>query len=445
VGLIVFAAFSLIAIDTTLKSTLDARLSAVARAFAGTLTIRSGHVVLTHVTKQRLLGVLGEQQNGAIVLRDGTSALQSAAIPGSVSRVGAASDSRHLSFSSVGGANSPLRVVTKPIYYRGTRIATVMLWRPIDFVNDYERGAEVAFIVAALLVISAATSIAGLLAKRALAPIKAMASLASEIEAHDLSRRLGSTARVAELSEFATTFDRMLDRLQAAFDRERQFTADASHDLRAPLSIIRAEVDLALREPQSDASQGMLLSIRAEVDELDRMIDEMLNIARAETQPLSCTRLDLSEVSSVAVKRMAKFAAARSVHIDADITSRPCVLGHRDLLERVVASLLHNAVKFAPPNGRVEFLLKNAGSFAELSLRDNGPGFSKQALEHAFDRFWRDDAARGRGGSGLGLSIAQAAIQRFGGQIILANLATGGALVTVRLPCVVQGPVADSR
>jgi signal transduction histidine kinase len=129
------------------------------------------------------------------------------------------------------------------------------------------------------------------------------------------------------------------------------------------------------------------------------------------------------------------------VHIDADFACRAYVVGNRDLLERVIASLLHNAIKCAPTNGRVEFFLRYPGSFAEFSIRDDGPGFSEEALKHAFDRFWRDDAARGRGGSGLGLSIAQAAIQRFGGQITLENLTTGGAQVRVWLPCVAQSPV----
>jgi two-component system, OmpR family, sensor kinase len=435
-GLVLFSAFSLIAIDTTLKGTLDARLSAVARAFAGMLTIHGARLTLSHATKQRLLEVLGVQQNGAIVLSDGTIVMQSAVVPASVQRAGAMSRSNNLSFSTV-GVNSPLRTVIKPIFSGDTRIASVILWRPIDFVTDYEKGAEIAFVVVAIIVVATATWVAGLLAKRALRPLRSMAALASEIEAHDLSRRLGATARVSELSEFCATFDRTLDRLQAAFNRERQFTADASHDLRAPLSIIRAEVELALLEPLPSASEATLLSIQAEVDELDRLIDELLNIARAETQPLSSTRLDLSEVSRSAVKRMAKFAAARSVRIDANLAARPYVVGHRDLLERVIASLLHNAVKCVPTNGRVEILVNNQGAFAEFAVRDNGPGFSERALKHAFDRFWRDDAARGRGGSGLGLSIARATVQRFGGQISLENLAAGGAQVIVRLPSVV--------
>jgi signal transduction histidine kinase len=435
--LIVFAAFSLTAIDTTLKSALDARLSAVARAFASTMPARGGRIVLNHATKQRLLRTLGVQQNGAIVLNNGSIAMQSAAVPASVRRVSEVSNSRNLSFSTVGGNSSPLRVVTLPLLSGGSRVATVALWRPVDFVSDYERGAEEVFAVAMIVLISVATLIAGLLAKRALAPIRSMASLASEIEASDLSRRLGDTPRAAELSDFCATFDRMLDRLKAAFDRQRQFTADASHDLRAPLSIIRAEADLALREPLESTACATLLSIRAEVDELDSLIDSMLHVARLETQPIASARFDLSEVSRAAIKRMVKFAAARSVHISSIITPQ-YAFGNGDLLERIIASLLHNAIKFTPANGHVELMLAAAGADAELSVRDDGPGFTDKALRHAFDRFWREDAARCRGGSGLGLAIAQAAVQRFRGEIRLENLASGGAQVTVRLPTVAQ-------
>jgi signal transduction histidine kinase len=439
--LVLFAAFSLTAIDTTLKSALDARLSAVARALASTITTRGGRIVLNHATKERLLQTLGVQQNGAIILSNGSIPMQSAAVPASVRRVSKTAISSKLSFSTAGGAGSPLRVVTMPLVRGQSRIATVALWRPVDFVSDYERDAEVVFVTAMIVLISVATLLARILAKRALSPIGSMASLASDIEASDLSRRLGDAPRAAELNEFCSAFDRMLDRLKAAFDRQRQFTADASHDLRAPLSIIRAETDLALRGPLEEIPHAALLSIRAEVDVLDRLIDGMLHIARLETQPIFSSRFDLSEVSKAAIKRMVKFAAARSVHIKSDSTPRYAV-GNRELLERVIASLLHNAIKFAPANGHVELILTGSGNHAELSVRDDGPGFSEQALRHAFDRFWRDDAARSRSGSGLGLAIARAAVERFGGEIRLQNVATGGAQVIVRLPTLAQTSVA---
>lgn len=192
-----------------------------------------------------------------------------------------------------------------------------------------------------------------------------------------------------------------------------------------------------MRVPLEESPRATLLSIRAEVEELDGLIDGMLHIARLEAEPIASSRFDLSEVSLAAIKRMVKFAAARSVQIRSDITPQYAV-GNGELLERVIASLLHNAVKFAPVDGHVELILTAAGACAELSVRDDGPGFSEKALRHAFDRFWRDDAARSRGGSGLGLAIAQAAVQRFGGEIRLKNLVSGGAQVIVILPTVAQ-------
>jgi HAMP domain-containing protein len=215
--LVLFAAFSLTAIDTTLKSALDARLSAVARALASTITTRGGRIVLNHATKERLLQTLGVQQNGAIILSNGSIPMQSAAVPASVRRVSKTAISSKLSFSTAGGAGSPLRVVTMPLVRGQSRIATVALWRPVDFVSDYERDAEVVFVTAMIVLISVATLLARILAKRALSPIGSMASLASDIEASDLSRRLGDAPRAAELNEFCSAFDRMLDRLKAAF------------------------------------------------------------------------------------------------------------------------------------------------------------------------------------------------------------------------------------
>lgn len=443
VGLSLFAGITLTVIDRTLKSSIDARMSAVVSAFANTLTVRNRHIVLNRQTKQLLVLSLGAQQNGAILGHGGKVLVQTAPLPFSVRHLGQRL-STGLNFLTL-GRSSPFRVVAMPIGDAGLPSAVVLVWRPVDFVADFERDAEIGLGLTAIAILAISTLIGSMIAKRALAPLTTMARLASQIEAHDLSLRLGGTSRDAELGELCSTFDRMLDRLQSAFERERQFTADASHDLRAPLSVIRAEVDLALRERVSRVQRKALFSIRSEVEGLDDLIDAMLHAARLESQQVERHRLDFSDVAASAIERMRPFADTRSVDLQEEIAANQYVIGGREVLERVIASLLHNAIKFTSPGGCVRLVLGDLGGCVALTVMDDGPGFSQTALMHAFDRFWRDDSARGRGGSGLGLPIAKAAVSLLGGEIQLQNRTPSGASVTVTLPMAPRGHAQEVR
>lgn len=433
VGLIVFAAFSLIAVDAALKRTLDARMSAAARAVASTLIIHDKRIQLSASEKRRLLAVLGVQQNGAIVLENGTIVFQTAAIPVPVSAATENLRTAASSYATIGNGSSSLRVVAMPVARDGSRVATVLTWRSNDFVSDYERSAEYVFGATMIVLIIVASFVGVILARRLLAPLRIIASVASEIEAHDLSKRLGHISRAADLSQLCTTFDRMLDRLQAAFGRQRQFTADASHDFRAPLAIIRAEVDLALRTDVEREHRAAFLSIRAEVEQLDTLIDAMLQAARDEPQAVQAQSIDFSQLTASAVKRMMKFAIARSVRITTNLSPKVYTRANYGELEHAIAAILHNSVKFAPPGGNVEVVLSHIDGVVRLCILDDGPGFSGAALIYGLDRFWRGDFARTRGGSGLGLAIAKTVIESCGGEIRLENAASGGAQVTVTL------------
>ena len=250
-----------------------------------------------------------------------------------------------------------------------------------------------------------------------------------------LSRRLSNSSWDEELRKFAATFDRMLDRLQSAFHRQRQFTADASHDLRGPLAVIRAEVDLALaRSRDGETDEAAFRSIRDEVMEFDRLLEGLLLAARADAGPLKSTAIDLADLAARATGRLQPFAISRHVHISNDIKTAPVIVGDAEILERVLISLLHNGIKFSPPDGTVSLCVLDSTKTVSLIVRDEGPGFSNEALKNAFERFWRDDAARGRSGTGLGLAIAKTAVERVGGSILIRNVRSGGAEIETVFP-----------
>lgn len=433
-GLLIFAVVSLSTIDRTLRGALDLRLAATTRAFAA---IADGRIAAAHVKRnvvRRLLAELGIQQNGAILTARGAIAMQSVIVPAGVVRFARGVRGDDIQFATIPG-DGGLRVAALRIAGAPGTWATAVLWRPIDVIDDYERIAVTIFAIASIIIIAAAFVAGSAIVARGLAPLGTMASAASAIEAHDLARRLDNGAWDAELRDFAATFDRMLERLQSAFQRQRQFTADASHDLRAPLAVIAAEADLALARARDGALDAeSFRSIREEVLELDRLLDALLSAARADEGPLNALPIDLAEVAERAADRLRPFARSRGVRIAIDIARPAVVTGDAETVERVIVSLVHNGIKYSPPEGTVSLSVGGGDGAVSLYVRDQGPGFSDAALRHAFDRFWKDDAARGRGGTGLGLAIARTAVERIGGCVRLRNVGAGGAEVETVFP-----------
>lgn len=438
-GLVLFAVVSLAAIDETLKTTLDARLGTASRGFVATLSVRRGDLALADDTNHRLLTILGVQLNGGVLLADGRVPIASAIIPSVVRRVAAEATGADPVYATVYVGGSPLRVIAVPIPKLEPVHGTALIWRASDFIGDYKRIAAIVFGGAILAIVTAVMTVGAAVARRGLAPLREMADLASEIEAHDLSRRLAVPSSEDELGTLCLAFNRMLDRLQSAFERQRQFTADASHDLRAPLAVIRAEIDLSLRrERTAEEYRASLVSIRAEIAELERLIEALLLVARTDAGIADLAEVDVDELAAESVRRMQTFAASRAIAIVANLQAHRVVSADPDVLERVLISLLHNAVKFARDGGRVALETTADDVRAILIVRDDGAGFTDEALAHAFDRFWRGDSARGRGGSGLGLAIAKTAVERWGGRIDLRNAPGGGGEVRIALPSIAR-------
>jgi signal transduction histidine kinase len=329
-----------------------------------------------------------------------------------------------------------IRAFVTPIVVGGQRVGETLTWADTNAIGALDRSVAAGFAAGIVAIAALAIVAGGEIARRCLAPLDRIASLASEIEAHDLSRRLAMPARSDELGKLGATFDRMLDRLQNAFDRERRFTSDASHELRAPLSVIRAEADLALRSERTPGEYRRALeTIAAEADALEALTRDLLAAARAGSAGEDAHGpVDLSLVARTVAQRMSVVAGTHRVVVKKVSEHDAIVRGSRALIERAIVSVLHNALKFSPEAGTVEIRVSGDTPRAELSIRDEGPGFSQTALLRGFDRFWRDDAARGCEGSGLGLSLAKTIVEGHGGTIALANAQPHGAIVAMTFP-----------
>jgi signal transduction histidine kinase len=434
-ALVLFAALALGVVDQAQRRALDAQLEATAGALAIIGDVVHGQIRVDAKDRGEFDEIVGARADSAIFSADGSLQVTNNA---RTARKLAAGIS-HVRFpvhTTVGVGGEPLRIYAQPIQSGGQFVGTLVTWRDDDAIESLDRSLALAFALAIPLIAALAVLAGGEIARRGLVPLDRIASLASEIEARDLDRRLALPARNDELGRLGAIFDRMLDRLHRAFERERRFTSDASHELRAPLSVIRAEADLALRRERTpEEYRRALETIATEADDLEALTVDLLAAARGGSpEGDGAAAVDLSAVAATVTRRMSVLALDRDVRIDHVGEANTVVLGNRALIERAIVSVVHNALKYSPEAGRIEVRVSGSQADAELTVRDGGPGFSPEALERGFDRFWRDDDARTREGSGLGLSLAKTIVERFGGTIALSNCDNHGALVRMTFP-----------
>jgi two-component system OmpR family sensor kinase len=432
IGLVVFALVSDFLLDRAFRLLLDQRLRSTAEAAASI----TDSPVLDASDRHQFARIVGVKLDGALIKNNGQIIVSTAAVvPVEVrALVHTALPQAHLvtlTPAAPGWVKIRVAVASAPGVH-GVAVA----WHEDDPVEDINRPAAVAFSIAIPVIVVLATLAGFAITRRGLAPLTAIANIASDIEASDLTRRLHAPKGDDELGQLCATFDRMLDRLQEAFERQRRFTADASHELRAPLSVIRAEADLALRKPRDGAEyRHALEAIANETSRLEALIGDLLVVARAdEGSATKATVVDFSSAARDAARRLQSVADTKGVTLRTFVEPDLSVLADPDSLSRVPVVLLDNAVKFAPAGGNVNISVERNGTSAILRVRDDGPGFSEAGLTRATGRFWREDSARGRGGSGLGLAIARAIIEKAGGTIVLSNSPAGGAEVTVHVP-----------
>jgi signal transduction histidine kinase len=284
----------------------------------------------------------------------------------------------------------------------------------------------------------ASLGVGWVIAGRVLAPIGRITSVARDIQATDLSRRIELPGPEDELKQLADTFDAMLARLDAAFAAQRQFVADASHELRNPLAIIRTNVDVALADPDAspDDLRQTITVVKRAGDRMSLLVDDLLALARRQQPTLEHEPVDLGAAVAEASEDFVVPAAARRIVLDRAIAEGVVVTGDREALKRVVANLLDNAVRLAPEGSRIRLATGSERGRAWIAVADEGPGIAPEDQAHVFDRFWRADKARSRadGGAGLGLAIVRQLVESHGGEVRLHSKVGVGSSFVVWLP-----------
>lgn len=275
-------------------------------------------------------------------------------------------------------------------------------------------------------------------AGRALQPVQRITDVARDIQASDLSRRIGLRGPEDELKQLADTFDGMLGRLDAAFGSQRRFVHEASHELRNPLATIRANLDVALADPDASASdlrQTAEVVDRAAV-RMTRVVDDLLSFARRETREIDVVRVDAAELGREVAEEFRAPADAAGVRLEIGVDPELWVVADAVGLRQSLANLLANAVDLAPAVTEVAVNGGRREGWVWLSVTDDGPGIADDDQVRVFQRYWRSDdsVSRRPEGSGLGLSLARQVAEANGGQVRLDSAPGEGSRFTIWLP-----------
>jgi heavy metal sensor kinase len=279
-----------------------------------------------------------------------------------------------------------------------------------------------------------------LMARAALAPVDRMAAAADEITAVRLDQRLEAPNPDDELGRLARTLNGMIARLERSFGEIRRFTADAAHELRTPLAVMRNAAEVALRVPR-DAEQyrRVLEELLEEIERLSRLAEQLLFLCRGDAGlvPRVCQAVAVDDLLHEVAEHMRVVAGENGQAITLDLAA-PCpVAGDPDQLRRLVFNLLDNAIKYTAAGGTITVKSRRLGEQVQVVVGDDGKGIAAEHIPHIFDRFYRVDPARGReatGGIGLGLAICRSIVDAHGGTIDVESAVGRGTQVSFSLP-----------
>jgi heavy metal sensor kinase len=277
-----------------------------------------------------------------------------------------------------------------------------------------------------------------LLASKNLAPVRWMAEQARKITDKNLHERLEIGAANEELAMLADSFNELLSRLDRSFETMRRFVADASHELRTPIAVIRGEADVALDHDRSPSEyRESLAIIQDEARRLTRLIDDLLNLARADAGRvnLHVEEFYLNDILAECCRSMQGRADAKRIELECRSPEDVGYRGDQELIRRLVLNLLENAIRYTPEGGRVRVSLEDSAGELRIQVADTGAGIPPEAAPHVFERFDRGDQARSRqnGGFGLGLSIVKWIAESHKGSVELSSQPGLGSTFTVLL------------
>lgn len=337
----------------------------------------------------------------------------------------------------------PVRVVTKPIMFKDIGlVAIVQVGFSLEGIEEIFHSLFYIFGMGIIVSVVIASVFGYLIAARALKPVKEITAMAKSIGAENLNQRIAVSGAEDEIGELASTINEMIGRLEKSFRQIKQFTADASHELKTPLTVLKGEMEVALRA--RDDKARFRQTIESSLEEIDRMsyiVRNLLDLARMDAEKGANPKelVNIDEVIKERCEQLMRQAFDKGISLSI-IKSMPAVVyGDYVRIGQLISNLIDNAIKYSEAGGRVEVSVEAAGENAVIKVSDAGIGISEEDIAHVFDRFYRADKARssddnGVGGAGLGLSICKEIVESYNGTIDVKSARGSGAIFTVRLP-----------
>lgn len=340
-------------------------------------------------------------------------------------------------YISTGPANEPIMAIRHDfiIFDRhATVFAADSLEESMALISTFE---QVLFIaIPATIVI---LSLMGLwITRESMKPLERFSSSIKKITYRNMKERIPPESQVIELKNIANLFNAMLDRLESAFEIEKRLVADASHELKTPLSVINAQCDVLIQGKSMDGKYAHALKrIKAASKSMNRLVVDMLSLTRIDSGLISAsnvTVVSLYECINNALKFMECSAKERQIKIIKDIPEEINVSGDGDMLTEVFVNIIENGIKYNRVGGTLKITATKNTDRAEVSIRDTGEGIGEGDYEKIFDRFYRSDTSRSEEGTGLGLSIAKAIVEAYGGEIKVESYLGKGSCFILTFP-----------
>lgn len=333
----------------------------------------------------------------------------------------------------------PVRVLTWPIVERGRVVNLIQVGMSRE--NSYRTLRNFLLVMAGVFPVALLLAGGGgwILARRALRPVDQIAEAARRISAEQFGGRLQESGSGDELDKLTRTLNEMLSRLEAAFNEMRRFSADASHELQTPLTILKGEMEVALRTPRSPGEYEQILkSSLEEIDRIAHLVEGLLLLARADAGVLKrdSQRVDLIQLIEDILGQASVLAQNHGVELCRGTSGPVTVQGDYELLRRLLLNLVDNAIKYTPEGGKVTISSQHENAWASLRVSDTGIGLSPGEQDKIFQRFYRSAEARSgaEGGAGLGLCIARSIAEAHGGKVEVESSPGRGSTFTVLLP-----------
>jgi heavy metal sensor kinase len=429
-------------LDRALQSSSDAVLVSQAHVIQSSLDVVNGTPSLdtADLPGETSGGIAVDAaviSNGVVIAHTANQPLPPTSLAGLAQSALRAQGGVWLDFHDAKGTDR--RVYAVPITLSAMPDAVLVVSRAVGELRSSLHQAEVIGLIAGIGLLGLVGGMTYWMAGRALTPVRRIAGLARSISEVDLHRRVEVNVPADELGDLVTTFNSMLGRLEASFESLRRFSADASHELRAPLAVMRTQIETALQRSRTPKEYRELLeSLKGDVAHLSRLSDHLLMLARADAGALHTARetVDVPDLLEESAARWSPIAGSAAVHLTVDAPAAGKISADPQLLRRVIDNLIDNAIRYSPHGGEV--LIRGAATPDgwDIEVADGGPGVTLDLQPRLFERFARAASARtpGDGGAGLGLALGEAIARAHGGTLTLIPNGSSGARFRLHLP-----------